>query len=123
MATRVDDCDVSRIMGDDAPDVLRPFIESANLLVTECYGNSGVSDDVLRELEKWLAAHLAHSVSQRVVSTKLGDASDTFARASGDGLRGTFYGQQALLFDVNGCIQMRGTTRPTLHSIGGRDCG
>lgn len=69
---------------------------------------------------KWLAAHLVASTSSSGVLTsdKLGDAAQTFSRATvGEGLNGTMYGQQALALDTKGCLTRRGKAPASVQVI------
>jgi len=69
---------------------------------------------------RWLAAHMLASTNRDGVLTsdKLGDAQQSYARATtGEGLRGTTYGQQALLLDFNGCLSRIGKPRATIEVV------
>jgi hypothetical protein len=73
-----------------------------------------------KAIVKWLTAHLIASTGGNGVLTsqKLGDASETYARATlGDGLKGTTYGQQALLLDTCGCLARLGRARASVEAI------
>lgn len=117
MATRAKLCDVQKLLGSSAPSDekdLLIFVETANRMVNMCYSGSGIDEGTLKSLETWLAAHLAFMANPDVLSSsKLGDAADTYQRSSGTGLQSSSYGQQAMLFDVNGCIQNLGKKRIT----------
>jgi len=75
---------------------------------------------------KWLACHLIVSTngaggagSGSITSEKLGDASTTYAKSalSGEGLKASHYGQQALLLDTNGCLAGKGRSRASVQVI------
>lgn len=79
--------------------VVTLIIEDAALIAGPCL--SGVADDRATSAIKWLAAHLVASTSDggaaTLTSDKLGDASQSWARAQmGDGIVGSTYGQQAV---------------------------
>lgn len=103
--------DVIAITGTElAEAVVTALIADAELVAGDCI--SSYSAERQDAIVKWLAAHLVASTDAggvSVTSEKLGDASLTFARATlGEGLKGTFYGQQALALDTNGCLTGKG---------------
>lgn len=101
---------------DDA--ALAGVIEDAWLIAEHCI--AGLDEIRQRSIVKWLAAHLVSSTdsSALLASTKLGDAQDTFVRAvTGEGLKGTTYGQQALALDPNGCLARLGKARSTFEVV------
>lgn len=92
------------------------IIDDAALIAENCIKNY----DATRQeaILKWLAAHLIASTGGEGVATsdRLGDASTSWARAPlGDALKGTTYGQQALLLDTNGCLAKLGRARATVE--------
>ena len=100
--------------------VVSAIIDDAASLVSDCI----VTYDAARQASiiKWVAAHLISSTAaggeKVLTSWKLGDAAETYGRASlGDGLRGTVYGQQALLLDTNGCLTGLGKGRASVQVI------
>lgn len=98
--------------------VVDSVILDASLLAEQCL--QGLSNDRKTAIIKWLAAHLIASTdsSATLASSKLGDASDTYVRATtGEGLKGTTYGQQALSLDPNGCLARLGKARATFEVI------
>lgn len=90
--------DVIALTGTDMPEaVVSAIIDDAALIAADCL--SSVSDALETAALKWLSAHLIASTNDGGViqSEKLGDASDTYSRAAtGDGIMGTTYGQQAV---------------------------
>lgn len=85
-----------------------PFIEAATLLVTKRLSGAGLGADLLKEIERWLAAHFVSMRDQRVSSRKLGDASDTYQGQTGMGLDYTSFGQQAKMLDPTGNLAKLG---------------
>lgn len=83
-----------------------PFITTANLLVTTHLGTSGLSSDLLTQIEKYLAAHLValHPDERQLKSQKLGDATDTFGGEFGKNLEFTQYGQMVKMLDSTGTL-------------------
>ena len=53
---RVIDAEIKEII--DTTIDTDPFIEAANLVVTARLANQGIGDDLLKEIERWFAAHL-----------------------------------------------------------------
>lgn len=81
------------------------LIDDAALLAEDCIAS--LSSERQKAILKWLTAHLIASTdfNGMKTSSKLGDAQDSFARATlGDALKGTTYGQQALALDPCGCL-------------------
>lgn len=95
-------------------------IDDATLMAEHCV----LSLNALRQksIIKYLAAHLIASMTAGGAGGKgaantltqfaLGDASETYARATtGEGIKGTTYGQQAIALDPNGCVANIGKQR------------
>lgn len=100
--------------------VVQSFIDDAALIAEKCL--AALSCDRQTAMLKWLTAHLIASAGDESgeirTSEKLGDATDSFARATlGEGLAGTFYGQQALLLDPNACLKKIGKSRATIEVV------
>lgn len=100
--------------------VVTALIADAALIAEDCVG--GYTPERQTAIIKWLAAHLVASTSAGgesvLTSDKLGDASQTYARATtGDSLSGTMYGQQALALDANGCLARKGRARASIETL------
>lgn len=79
---------------------ITPFITAANLMVTNKL--TGQYDTAtLKEIERWLAAHLLAIRDPRVKSKSQGDEGVTYHLTStvGEGLAATPFGQQVQLLD------------------------
>lgn len=85
-------------------DVLAPFIETANSLVTELCTSGSLSDERLELIERWLSAHFySLQVDARLtLSETVGPLTETFFGKVGYALNQTPYGQQAMLLDTTG---------------------
>ncbi len=83
---------------------LTSFITTASLLVDEELVGTGMSDERLTEIEKYLAAHFVLMLEERggLLETRSGESEDTYALDVGRGLAQTRYGQQALFLDTSG---------------------
>ena len=110
---------VKAIVATDLSDaVVDSIIADAFLMAERCI--TSLSDERQTAIVKWLAAHLIASTdeSATVSSSKLGDAQDTYMRATtGERLMGTTYGQQALALDPNGCLARLGNPRATFERV------
>lgn len=103
MAQRVSDVDVKAII-DTSVDT-QPFIVMASLLVNRHLGSQGLDYALLRELERWLAAHFVCIRDPRYVQVKTeGDAFTYEHGKMGQGLSATSYGQQVIALDPTGIL-------------------
>lgn len=98
---RVTDCEVKAIINTDI-EKIRPYIIPADLMVTQYLGSKGLDDELLKEITRWLAAHLVAVNDQRLKSEKIGDATDQYHGETGMGLDFTAYGQQVKVLDPTG---------------------
>lgn len=106
--TTVTDQEVRAIFPSKIND-LTPFIAAAAVrmsTVDACMTAAGYSDEVKKQIQTWLAAHLAASTRDRQATQISGpDGTNTqFGGTLGKGLESTFYGQQVIAFDVQGCL-------------------
>lgn len=112
---RVTGADVLQIMDDDTAitdDQMKPFITGANLLVTDRLGGEGLASDLLKEIERWTAAHFASMAKEpQAESEGAAGASVTFMSKGGDGLKASRYGQMALALDSTGKLGQVGKRR------------
>lgn len=113
--------EVRSIVQTDLDDAgVQGLINDAAALATRCL--TPLEPDLQKTILKWLTAHLIQILGKAtgegfanvaVTSMKLGDASETYARASlGTNLGSTPYGQQAILLDPNGCLARLGARKP-----------
>ncbi len=101
---RVTDAEVKEIMATSIDTT--PFIEVANLEVTEKLGDSSLSTDRLKQIEKFLAAHLSCMKDPRVSNKKIGDASKSYSGVGGGlSLNATSYGQTVKMLDTTGILE------------------
>lgn len=93
---------------------LGPFIATAHTLVNvhlSALRDPRLSEDVLQEIELWLAAHFAAIRDPRVSEERVGDESFRYQGQTGTGLDATTYGQQARLLDPTGALVRAMETR------------
>jgi hypothetical protein len=107
MANRTDDTEVQKIIALNVLTDTTSFIDTANLLVNENLGTSGLSDARLTEIEKYLAAHLValHPDERQLTEQKIGEATDKYTGAFGKQLDATQYGQMVMLLDTTGTFR------------------
>ena len=82
-----------------------PFLTTANILVTTNLASSGLSDTLLTEIEKYLAAHLSSIRSKYGIRTKIGEADTWTGYKGGLGLDATPYGETAKMLDTTGTLE------------------
>lgn len=106
--------EVRAIIDTDADDaVISAMIDDAILMYGHCL--EAMEPARQKAALKWIAAHLLFSADKGGEDTvrtsrKLGDASDTYARATlGEGLRGSIFGQRAITLDPTGCLGFEGS--------------
>jgi hypothetical protein len=95
---------VGGIIDVDTGDDLTPFIEVANLLVTDVCTSSSYSDSRLEHIERYLAAHFYAIRVPRISSgTIRGGTTEKYEQISTDlGFSVTKYGQTAKVLDYKG---------------------
>lgn len=87
-----------------ATPTLAPYITAANLMVTDLLGSSSLSDDTLKEIERWLAAHFVAIRDPRINQERAGSVGQSFQYKLGLRLEVTTYGQQAIALDTTGTL-------------------
>lgn len=111
--------DVTDIVDTDKPDsVVNAIIRDAYYLTRECI--SHYEEEHQQRIIVWVAAHLIASTGSDGVRTseKLGDASESFARATlTTNLMGTPYGHQAIMLDATGCLRRLGGASASIEPI------
>jgi len=103
MANRATEAEVKEII-DTAltAEEITPFLNSANVVVTDVLTNEGYGTSLLKQIEMWLAAHFVAIRDPRIAKEKLGDADATYQGKTGLGLNYTSYGQQVMLMEHHG---------------------
>jgi hypothetical protein len=110
MANRVTEAEVETLLDVDSDIDVDSFITTANLLVTQVLTGSGLSDELLAEIEKYLSAHMleSHPRLRQLTQEKFGDAAQSFAGKFGEGLKATAHGQMVLILDTSGRFEKVG---------------
>lgn len=87
---------------------LTPFIETANLIVTEHLTAAAITPALsaarLELIERWLAAHFVRVREERVTEMSAAGTRTKYEGQDGMGLRATKYGQQAIALDPTGIL-------------------
>lgn len=96
---------------------IAPFITPANLLVTELLGGSGLSSSLLKEIERWLAAHFAAIRDPRISRERTEEAEAIYHGKSDMGLDHTPYGQQVRLLDTTGTMTNLGKRKALVEVL------
>lgn len=114
--------DVRLVISTEASDAqVQAAIDDVTLMAARCL--SAIADEATRDaIVKYLAAHLLAIIDSNgagvATSSKLGDASDTYATGSfGRGLSSSAYGQMAINLDPNGCLQRMGNPKATFQRV------
>jgi len=100
---------------------ITPFITAGNLLVTNAFsGDTQVGDATLREIERYIVAHIICSRDQRTIEEWAGGNEGVRVKYMGQfgkGLESTPYGQNALLLDFTGRLAKLGRKRASIGMI------
>lgn len=101
---RTTDIAVAGIIEVDNEISLTPFIDAANLLVTNVCTNSGYTEATLEMIERYLSAHFYLLRDPQIRSSQImGGTGEAYEQISTDlGLSVTKYGQQAKVLDYKG---------------------
>ena len=115
MAARVTSAEVLEIF--DTPTSITDldvFILPATALVDEILGDSGLPAALLKEIERYLAAHFASMRYRQKTQEEIDDAKERLTSKVDMGLNASRYGQQALALDTTGKLNQ--ATKPGRHT-------
>jgi len=118
MAVRVNDAEVKEVI-DTTLTSLTPFILVASQQVDRIGTVGTLSAAVLKEIERWLAAHFVALRDKRTSKDNVGDSSHTYEGKTGMGLDFTRYGQMAKMLDTTGTLAKAGLKKAALTYLGG----
>ena len=105
MASRVTAEEVKAILNDTelTDDIIDTYISSANVFVNQVLVSTSLSSDVLKEIERWLTAHMIVISRERLTKEEgAGGAKVVYMGEVGKGLEATPYGQMVLELDTTG---------------------
>lgn len=118
---RITASEVKEIMDNCTTDdnVIDVFIGAATALIDKIYAeDTTVTDTLLKEIERWLTAHMIASTVFRTTSDeKLGDATVKYTGQWGKKLESTPYGQMVLTLDPTGLMANTGKMGASIYAI------
>lgn len=120
MTTRTNPLEVKEILDNTAlsDGVIQSYIATANLMVTNSLTGSGLSATTLKEIERWLAAHLIASTRERMGKTEqVGEAQISYTGQWGKDLDSTPYGQMVARLDTTGELARIGKKTATVRAV------
>ena len=123
MAIRVTASEVREIMKNLSSTttdlVIDTYIIPASGIIDKVFeGDTSIGPTLIKELERWLTAHLIASTIERMSNDeKLGEAEVKYIGKFGMKLESTPYGQNVLLFDITGKMGNLGTGNATMYAI------
>ena len=98
--------------------VVDTFIDASTALIDKIYADTLITDTLLKEIERWLTAHMLASTLARTTSDeKLGDASVKYTGQWGKKLESTPYGQMVLILDPTGLMANAGKMAATITAV------
>lgn len=113
--------DVIDIMDDDfsiSTSVINTFITVAEEVVTNIYAGSTASVTLLKEIERYLTAHMIVSTLYRMgKEEKVGEAQIKYTGEWKEGLNSTPYGQMLLTIDTTGLILKSGKRSASIRTV------
>lgn len=117
---RVTATEVKAILDDSAlsDPIVDTYILGANALVTENLAGTSMSADLLKEIERWVAAHLISVTRERQAKKEgAGGASIEYTGEWGTGLSGSSYGQMAMTLDYTGTLSSLDKKKVVLYAV------
>lgn len=100
---------------------ITPFLNAAhNLVETAIVAKfpDTHTDDVLFEIERWLAAHFTAIRYTRTSSESISSVTESYQHKLGLDLRCTMYGQQAIILDTTGALSRIGGKTADIGWVG-----
>jgi hypothetical protein len=122
MALRVTIEDVFNIMESDiviSVGQATAMLTVASLMIDKIFeDDTTVTDALLAEIEKWLAAHVIVSTLARMAEKeKVGQAEVTYIGKWGELLKSTPYGQTVLMLDITGKMANAGKKGASMYAV------
>lgn len=119
MANRTIVAEVKMVMDTALENVeITSLIGYANRMVTNVLGAEGLGDDLLKDIETYLTAHLINIGKERQASEeKVKDFSIKYTGKYGEFLKMTTFGQQVLLMDTTGSFANSGKQEISIKAI------
>jgi hypothetical protein len=113
MAVRVNAPEVKQVFGDTSvsDDDIALLVDIASRHVDDVLSSTTLTAGTLKDIELYLAAHLLALRTGNFSRRKVNDSEDEYALKTGEGLKSTRFGQQAISLDTSGKLAALGTTR------------
>lgn len=118
MSIRVTDQEVKEIF--DTTIDTSPFIIAASKIIDNKLSTK-FSEEVLKEIERWLAAHFVCARDPRAISETVGNTSINYSGSYGLGLDSTHYGQMVKILDSSGTLANLGKKIARIDTIQAMD--
>ncbi len=103
MAPRVVDTDVFAIIDTSLTDI-DVFINTAHRMTDGYLASADLDEETLTDIERYLSAHVLSVQDMRTKSVGVDVLSESYQGQWGFGLKGTSYGQMAILLDTSGTL-------------------
>lgn len=110
-----EDCEVEKII--TTSKAIQPFIDMAVALTDDCLTGENISNDLLKNIQTWLTAHLISVTEPGIKSEKVLSASVTYHGQTGMGLDSTLYGQMVKQLDKTGSLANLGQKKIGLWNL------
>lgn len=122
MAVLATSDDVMEVMQNTSLDenYVSSVLITADIILTKVYEycKEPISDSLLLELQKYMAAHIIASTTNRITTDeKIGDAQVSYAGKFGMKYEATPYGQLLLTIDPTGLIAKSGKLGASINAI------
>ncbi len=116
---RVTATDVKAIIDTELVDAtVEVYITSASTTINNALSGKGLSEDVLKEIERWMSAHMIACTKERMaIKEEAGSAKVTYTGVYGQGLKLTSYGQMVESLDTTGTLAALGEKQAFLFSV------
>ncbi len=103
---RATEQEVLDIMDNDLTEAqVTPYLTSTNVFVTDALGSKSLSAAILKEIERWLTAHMIASTKDLQAKEEgAGGAEIKYTGYWSTGLLGTNYGQTAISLDSSNTL-------------------
>jgi hypothetical protein len=112
--------EVKRIIDTNLTDtIIEAFISGATNMVDQALeDDTDLSDDLKKEIERWLTAHMIAATRERQIeSASAGSASVKYQGVTGKKLESTLYGQMVLTLDTTGRFASLGLKRASISAV------
>jgi len=120
MTARITASEVRDILNDSelTDAVIETYISSANVFVDEVLGSTTLPSSVLKEIERWLTAHMIAITRERMSKEEgAGGAKVVYLGEAGMGLQSTPYGQMVMELDTTGKMASLGSKPAWIKAI------